>query len=133
MLLMTKTVFHKIETYPANISASLDYPLFYIEFTQWDIDSVEYWRLFKRNFVCAPADQEKIILQKYGTNVDTETFQFLMQQRELHPYQLNSGQIVDERCIDMSTKSFLKFMVDALNEKHERSIIDQAPPKVETT
>jgi len=45
----------------------------------------------------------------------------LLDEEEVHPWNMGGGNINEyEHAIDMNTVSFLKFMVDALNEKAAR-------------
>ena len=95
---------HTFENYPEYSDPNCDYPPFYVEFSQWGGEK-EQWRLFERNFIYSAEEWKK-----------TEHSPF--ECREGHPYQLSNGIInPNEGVICMETKEFLKFMVDAMNEK----------------
>ena len=86
------------ETYPEEDS------LFYVEFSQWEGSPLR-WNLFQRQYMYPPEEWEKM---EHGP----------LDSNEVHPWNLGEG-IVNEKeyAMDMNTKTFLKFMVDALNEK----------------
>ncbi len=65
---------------------------FYVEFSKWTNRNEEY-RIFKKQ---------------------------LFEGREMHPWQLLCGEVADETLVSFTTKGYLKFVVDAMNEKAER-------------
>lgn len=77
--------------------------LYYLEFREetpgLGCDNKKYWTLFKRNFI------EPI--EVAGINFGNEG----------HPWNLGGGTVDREELITAYTEYFLKFMVDALNEK----------------
>jgi len=82
--------------------------LFYVEFSQWEGHPFR-WNLFQRQYMYSPEEWEKMERGPLDSN-------------EVHPWNLGDG-IVNERehAMDMNTKKFLMFIVDALNEKVEKS------------
>lgn len=99
--------------YPDKLDSNNDDPLFYIEFNvikNENGDEEEHWRLFKRNFLYTE-ETWKEMKNKRGDSL------FLMS-REVHPYQLTNGIVCPyPNVIGFDKKEFLKFVVDALNEK----------------
>ena len=93
-----------LEFYPSDKS------LYYVEFSRWNENDKWRWRLFKRQFLYPDEELEK--MKKEG---------YWYMSNEVHPWQLANGEVNEiEHAVDLNTKSFLKFMVDALNEKVER-------------
>lgn len=78
--------------------------LFYVEFSQWEGSPLR-WTLFQRQYMYPPEEWAKMEHGPLDSNL-------------VHPWNLGEG-IVNERehVMDMNTKRFLMFMVDALNEK----------------
>lgn len=92
----------KREYYPDNYSVE-NYQ-FYIEYTQWE-GKPWRWQLFQRQFMYPPEEWEKMEHDVLESN-------------EVHPWNLGEGIVnQNEHAMDMNTRKFLKFMVDALNEK----------------
>lgn len=78
----------------------MDNVLYYVEFIQWETQPL-MWKLYKRNFI-----PSKSFLGKEG-----------------HPYVISEGTIhPNQNMITMDNVEFLKFMVDALNEKVARKM-----------
>lgn len=83
--------------------------LYYVEFSRWNENDKWQWRLFKRQFLYSNEEWKNMERNLFMSN-------------EVHPWQLANGEIVEiEHAVAMETKSFLKFMIDALNEKVERN------------
>lgn len=82
-------------------------PLYYVEFlTRTDRKSNETttWRLFKRQYMFPPEEWDKREHDLFDSN-------------EMHPWNLGGGDVNENNdAHDMNTRSFLKFMVDALND-----------------
>ena len=72
-----------------------------------------HWRLFKKNFIYTREQWNQMMIM----NVEESSKSFMSP--EGHPYQLASG-IVNEipNVISLDTKEFLKYLVDALNDKY---------------
>jgi hypothetical protein len=107
--------YHRYETYP---KLDNENDLYYVEFSQLLSTSQYRWTLFKRQFIHSKEDWEKY------KNED------LLMSNEGHPWNLGDGIVNEnESCIDMNTKSFLKFMVDSLNkntqDKKEKEISNE--------
>ena len=97
-----------IEYYPK----SEDKGLYYIEFSNWDDTDKWQWRLFQRQFMYSEEEWNRQL-------ENNEVAEFMS--NEVHPWQLECGDVNEiEHAVDLNTRSFLKFMVDALNEKVER-------------
>lgn len=81
-----------------------DDSLYYLEFSQWEGSPLR-WTLFQRQYMYPPEEWAKM---EHG----------ILDSNEVHPWNLGEG-IVNERdvAMDLNTRWFLKFMVDALNEK----------------
>jgi hypothetical protein len=93
--------------YPQNLRDDADKPLYYVEFHKWPEETKTHWTLFQRQFICSKEDWKK-------------TKHCLLESRELHPWNLGEGVVNDrEHAMDMNTKRFLIFMVDALNRMVE--------------
>lgn len=92
---------HTFETYP-NFDYKKESPLYYIEFTRWAESDPLKWTLFKRQFLYPDRNSSEYL---FGN--------------EVHPWNLGGGAVNEEHpnAMDLNTMSFLKFMVDALNEK----------------
>lgn len=105
----------QIEIYP-EYKAGEAGPLYYVEFSKFFHDSPWEWRLFKRELI--PVKQQMPVNPEWHPEAK-EAYQAIMaSMQEAHPWQLGNGKVnCWERAIDMNTKEFLKFMVDALNEK----------------
>lgn len=85
---------YRLENYPDDEKS-----LYYVEFSQLTKESKLKYRLFKRHW----EDFAKNELNPTG---------------ELHPWNLADGEVnIFPNAIRMDTEKFLKFMVDALNEK----------------
>ncbi len=98
-----------LDNMPTNYSISF-YPecanaLFYLEFYRYGDGQHEHYNLSKRNPM-DPIDKEY-----------WEASPFTIP--EGHPYNLLSGDVAAEHLTLFNTKSFLKFVVDAMNEKAE--------------
>jgi hypothetical protein len=89
-----------------------DKGLYYVEFGQWQGKAMT-WQLFQRQYLYDEEEWER--MKKEAPN------DFYLMSNEVHPWNLGEG-TVDERehAMDMNTKKFLCFMVDALNEKAAR-------------
>ena len=96
------------EYYP-EVNDNEDGPLYYIEFTQWT-GRPWRWNLFQRQWICSKEEWEK-------------TEHDMLESREVHPWNLGEGEVNERDVMDMNTRQFLKFIVDALNEK-----VKQKPP-----
>jgi len=95
--------------YPQDLNDNEDGPLYYVEFHKWSTEIKTNWTLFQRRFICSKEGWEK-------------TEHNPLESRELHPWNLGGGVLNDRKhAMDMNTKNFLIFMVDALNEKVKRS------------
>jgi hypothetical protein len=102
----------QIEVYPEHKFGAKD-SLYYVEFSNLD----GKWRLFKRQFLSKGTPNHQInnnwhpeTQKLYAQMLDNNT------QIEVHPWQLHCGTVnTNEGVVDMNTKDFLKFMVDALN------------------
>lgn len=94
---------HTLETYP-NFDCKKEFPLYYLEFTRWAENDPLKWTLFKRQFL-------------YPNRNSSEYFFG----NEVHPWNLGGGVVNEEYpdAIDLNSIKFLKFMVDALNDKVE--------------
>lgn len=105
----------KLEFYPNNnkIKYPYDKSAFWIEFSKWPGEKEE-WRLFKRQFIISEEQYNKDFSEY---NNDSKSIFHLICGVEGHGWQLAYGLIKDENIVDMETKSFLKYMTDALNEK----------------
>ena len=94
------------ETYPEKLSSNEDTPLYYIEFHNWENGTPITWKLYKRQFICSREEW----LEKYkDINISG------LMCREGHPWALLEDELLQDHCIP--NKQWLKFMVDALNEK----------------
>ena len=92
------------EYYP-EVKNNEDGSLFYLEFTRWT-GRPWRWNLFQRQWICSKEEWE----QSHEEHV--------LDSREGHPWNLGEGEVNErEHAMDMNTRQFLKFMVDALNEK----------------
>ena len=91
------------EIYPEEDDA-----LFYVEFIQWEGSPLNHnkrWTLFQRQYMYPPEEWAKM---EHG----------ILDSNEVHPWNLGEGTVNErEHAMDMNTKKFLMFMVDALNEK----------------
>jgi hypothetical protein len=87
---------------------------FYVEFHQFDNGPIT-WTLFKEQSIYSDEQWESI--QK-ETNRDFDMFKLT---RWGHPWNLGGGEVDRDGCMGF-TKDFLKFMVEALNEKYQREI-----------
>lgn len=103
----------KIETYPEKIMSDNDYPLYYLEFIDWEDNKPVRWKLYKRNFVYLKEDWKQL-LEKMSK------FEAMFASREGHPYALLEDVVHSDSCIP--NKDWLKFMVDALNEKVDKLV-----------
>lgn len=83
---------------------------YYVEFSRYGLSEPTEWRLFQRNYICSKEEWiEKV--------KDMDEFSKFVISREGHPYQLACGKVNEiDYCVDMNTKTFLKFMVDSLNK-----------------
>lgn len=99
--------YYHYSVYPENPDA-----LYFVEYTQFDEKSKLRWKLSKRHFFHTKAEWDKMVADNPNM--------WLIMGRQGHPYTLDDGEVVDARCVSLGTKSFLNFMVDALNEKCER-------------
>jgi hypothetical protein len=95
------------ETYPPNISASSDEPLYFIEFHDWQDGSDIIWKLYKRQFLYSKEEFENMISKAPS--------EYSLLCREGHPWSLLEDKLLDEGCVP--NKKWLCWMVDALNEK----------------
>lgn len=96
---------HTLEIYPDVGDNSKEDILYYVEFSKWDEKGPLRWTLFQRQFMYSKEEWAKT---EHGP----------LESNEVHPWNLGGG-VVNEReeAMDMNTKRFLKFMVDALNKK----------------
>src|SRR4051812_37574787 len=82
------------ENYPAGESGD-----YYVEFSQWEGEKEERWRLFKRQFL--------------PSNINVPEGM----PREMHPWKLADGELNNRpNVVCLETKPFLKFLVDCLNK-----------------
>lgn len=90
-------------------------PIYYIEFYRGPGELKKNWTLFKRRFIYSDEEWKKI---KETRQLGNDPLVML---NEGHPWNLGSGVLNDyENAVSMNTQTFLKFMVDALNEKVNR-------------
>jgi hypothetical protein len=73
---------------------------YYVEFRE--VEGVRNWSLLMSNPI--PIEHQTQLSSKF-----------------YHPYNLGGGPLVND-AFSMNSKEFLKFMVDALNEKHKNTI-----------
>jgi hypothetical protein len=108
-----KTMKYEFYTYPEDTNSGEDFPLYFIEFSRWH--SVEdarrpsdcelRWQLFRKNFIFSKEEFEQMHRTAFRC-------------REGHPWNLGEGVVQENpNAVNMHTMEFLKFMVDALNEK----------------
>lgn len=94
------------ECYP-DIHDNEDGPLYYVEFTRWT-GRPWRWTLFQRQWICSKEEWKK----HHGEPG--------LLSREGHPWNLGDGEVNErEHAMDMNTRRFLKFMVDALNARSQ--------------
>ena len=98
----------KYEWYPEIKDRNLDHPAYRLEFHQWE-GKPETWKLEKRNFLETKEEWDKLM------NSSDDKFAIEIMSREVHPYTLIEGVVYADNCIP--NKQWLKWMVDALNEK----------------
>jgi len=113
-------MYEHFEIYPPDprkefeaIDKPMWHPLYFVEFTRWKPGDKMYWRLFKKNFIVSKEEWNKLVLED-----PDRLHQLTLTGNEYHPYQLECG-VVNERegVVDMNTMEFLKFMVDAINDR----------------
>jgi hypothetical protein len=96
----------RLEIYP---KLEEDGPIYYVEFTDWKDGEPEHWRLFKRQWIMPKKD----FMDEIGKHP--------LMSREVHPWQLENGDVNPrEDAVDLNTKGFLKFLVNALNNEHDK-------------
>jgi hypothetical protein len=98
----------KYEWYPEIKDRNSDHPAYRLEFHQWE-GKPETWKLEKRNFLF-PKDKWDELM-----NESTDSVAESLMGREVHPYTLLEDKVLPNHCIP--NKKWLKWMVDALNEK----------------
>lgn len=108
------------EIYPADHRKGMDYidkpiwhPLYFVEFTRWKRGDKMQWRLFKKCFIFSREEWNRKLLEN-----PEELSMMTMTGNEGHPYQLSNGEVNENPgVIQMNTMEFLKYMVDALNDR----------------
>ena len=103
----------KYEWYPEIKDRNSDHPAYRLEFHQWEGRS-ETWKLERRNFIYSSKDWNELLKSSNSLSICS---------REGHPYILLEGEVVCEESIP--NKEWLKWMVDALNEKTYKDDIDK--------
>lgn len=88
------------ETYPSEIPLTADKILYFLEFYNWGEHKPVKWKLCKRNFIREPIEEEEYNLFNCP---------------EGHPYTVLEGEVYHDGAVP--DRSWLKYMVDALNEK----------------
>jgi hypothetical protein len=97
----------KYETYP-EYKYGEEYPLYIIEFTDWENGKPLRWKLCKRSFVCS-----KGVWDMETSNCNPDMLKIMS--REGHPLSLLEDEVLPDHCIP--NRKWLEWMVDALNEK----------------
>lgn len=97
---------------PCNSKIPYHNPIFFAEFTTQDGKDWTY-KICKRNFIVSEAEYNDRLTRVYDVEFVPV---FWHGSIEGHPYTLHEGKLnKNENAIDLETKSFLKYTVDALN------------------
>jgi len=107
--------YHYFEIYPKSECGQSDRELYFIEFTQFFKNDPIHWKLYKRQFILPPDEYERL---KKETPENTG---LLIMGNEGHPWWLLDGELQPDGTVP--DKSWLLWMVDALNEKSSKETI----------
>jgi hypothetical protein len=109
-------MYDHFEIYPDEPEKTIQWDKpFFVEITRWKKGDKMHWRLFQRSFIFSREDWENQM-----KDAPANDFAALIMGPEGHPYQLANGEVNEHPgVIAMETPEFLKFMVDAMNEKAE--------------
>lgn len=105
--------YHYFEIYPESKKGQSDRALYFIEFLQFFKEDPITWKLYKRQFIFPPEEYEKM---KAESSKSSELFVF---GNEGHPWWLLDGTLQPDGTVP--DKQWLLWMVDALNEKVEKT------------
>jgi hypothetical protein len=104
-----------ITVYPEKVYDN-DSQLFFVEYSKWEGDPLR-WQLFCRQYIFTKEQWEQ--MKPRGINNELLA---MISSREGHPWKLGEGIVNDlPGAVDMQTKEFLEFTVDALNEKTKQA------------
>ena len=108
------SAYHTFEIYPPRKDGE-EGALYFIEITRWDEKAPLRWQLFQRNYMYSNEEWAAMLAKA------DEKSMWLLMGRECHPWNMGEGIVNElEGVIDMNTRRFLHYMVDALNLKAER-------------
>ena len=95
---------------PANLVEIYDQPIYYVEFYDY-----QRYKVYRKHFI--------ISKDVYLREKDMNDKYFILTSPEVHPYELLSGDCTPDGSISLTSKPYLKYLVDALNEKEIRERI----------